>query len=89
MEENEERLKIYDKVNKAESLKELSDIILSLADEYGIIQGRTRPFRAETTSIACKNYNDLFNKGYANVLTREFGIRQQAMYIIYYINTEL
>jgi hypothetical protein len=75
-----DRLEVYDKVNQCETLEQLAEIIESLASEDGFIQGRTRGFNAEKMVWACLNY-DKMNK---NVLTREFGIRQQAMYILYY-----
>jgi hypothetical protein len=68
----------YDAVNKCESLEELSDVIKSFANEAGLIQGRTRTFNANNMANACI----VFSKNRPNVLTREFGIRQQAMYII-------
>lgn len=74
------RLEIYDKVNQCETLEDLSKIILELADKNGEIQGRTRRFDAAKMAERC-----LFFKNHIpNVLTREFGIRQQAMYILYY-----
>jgi transcription-repair coupling factor (superfamily II helicase) len=74
------RLEIYDKVNSCEDLDQLSQVILELADENGEIQGRTRKFSAAKMAEKC-----LFFKNHIpNVLTREFGIRQQAMYILYY-----
>jgi len=78
------RLEIYEKVNQTESLEELSKVILELADENGEIQGRTRKFNATKMAETCIGYKEWMNLGFPNVLTREFGIRQQAMYIIYY-----
>lgn len=80
---DDQRLEIYDKVNKCETIEELQDCIISLADETGLIRGRTRKFDADHMKdnaaffITGKTNN-------ANLLTREFGIRQQAMYIKYY-----
>lgn len=74
------REEIYDKVNQCETFEQLALIIESLADEEGYIQGRTRKFNAKKMAQYCRN----FNIGYPNILTREFGIRQQAMYIHYY-----
>lgn len=73
-------LEKYEAVNKCTSLEELSNVILSFADESGIIQGRTRGFNAGKMAEHCK----LFSTLPKNVLTREYGIRQQAMYIEYY-----
>jgi hypothetical protein len=71
-------LEKYELVNKAESIKELEDAILAFADDYGEIQGRTRSFNAAKMS----SYVESVVKGsWANVLTREFGIRQQALYL--------
>lgn len=75
-----EDLKKYEAVNRCETLDELAEVILSFADEDGNIQGRVRKFNAEMMANACRNYPE-FPK---NILTREFGIRQQAMYIEYY-----
>lgn len=73
-------LEKYEAVNKCESFEELAKVIESFADENGEIQGRTRKFNAEKMSWFCRN----FTMGQPELLTREFGIRQQAMYISYY-----
>jgi len=75
-----DRLEIYDKVNQCETLEELALIIESLADSDGMIQGRTRKFKAFKMAFACRNYGAMQK----NSLTREFGIRQQAMYLLHY-----
>jgi hypothetical protein len=74
------REETYDKVNKCETLLELANVIRSLTDEGGNIKGRTRLFDGERMAKACEN----FKYSSPNNLTREFGIRQQAMYINYY-----
>jgi hypothetical protein len=74
------RLEIYDKVNQCETLEQLAEIILQLADSNGQIQGRTKKFDAARMAERCL----FFNKSNPNNLSREFGIRQQAMYILYY-----
>ncbi|MFT6125806.1 MAG: hypothetical protein ACJAVA_000247 [Flavobacteriaceae bacterium] len=74
-----DRLKTYDLVNSCESLLGLSNIIKSLADEDGKIQGKTRKFDAEKMALSAENYSNVPK----NTLTREFGIRQQAIYLIY------
>ena len=76
-----DRLEIYDKVNQCETFEQLAEVIESLADENGMIQGRTRQFPANKMAQGCRNFK---LHGYPNVLTREFGIRQQAMYINHY-----
>lgn len=73
-------LEKYQAVNKCETLEELAQCILSFADENGVIEGRTRPFEAKLMANACRGYS----LHYPNVLTREWGIRQQAMYILFY-----
>jgi len=72
-------LEIYQKVNESESLKELAEIIFSLADEDGMIQGRSRKFDAKQMANYCLG----FVMYEPNVLTRMYGIRQQAMYLTY------
>lgn len=73
-------LEKYQAVNACETFEELASVIESFADEDGMIQGRTRKFSAERMAWNCRN----FTIAQPNVLTREFGIRQQAMYISYY-----
>jgi len=73
-------LEKYNIVNKCETFEELALVIESFADKSGHIQGRTKMFDAKDMANNCRN----FSMGYPNILTREFGIRQQAMYISYY-----
>jgi len=70
----------YEAVNLCENLDELAHIIESFADENGDIQGRVKKFNAKTMANACRNYNWYSH----NTLTREFGIRQQAMMLLFY-----
>ena len=72
-----EEIKEYE---EAKTEEELANIIIELADENGKIQGRTRKFNAIDMAEKCINFKDYI----PNVLTREYGIRQQAMHIIYY-----
>lgn len=73
-------LKKYEAVNKCETLDELADVILSFADKKGMIKGRIKSFNAKSMSEACRNYSFAIH----NSLTREFGIRQQALMILLY-----
>ena len=76
-------LEKYEMVNKCETQQELLDAIVALGDENGEIQGRSRKFSVEKMVKQTKQYfEDQHN--IPNVLTREFGLRQQAMYIKYY-----
>lgn len=70
----------YKKVNACESLEELANIIESFSDEHGFIQGKSMFFDAKKMAEKCRNYS-LQNP---NVLTRNYGIRQQAIYILFY-----
>jgi len=79
-----EELERYSLVNKCETIEELYKVILSFADEQGEICGRDRYFNAQKMADnALKYYNDnSSNEIYPpNLLTRNWGIRQQAMYI--------
>jgi hypothetical protein len=69
---------IYDKVNKAETFEELSIAILGCADDDGNIQGRERKFDAAEMAQRCVQFKEL---NQPNLLTREYGIRQQAIYL--------
>lgn len=77
-------LEKYEAVNACETLGSLAQVILSFADENGMIQGRTRQFNAKKMADYAKRY-DVLVTIQPNVLTREFGIRQQAMYITHYM----
>ncbi len=72
-------LDIWKLVNQAENQTELISVINKLADSDGMIQGRSRKFNAFKMIIGL----DLFMKDEtpAEVLTREFSIRQQAIYL--------
>jgi hypothetical protein len=73
-------LEKYQKVNECETFGELALAIESFADETGTIQGRSRKFDAKMMAHYCINFKEYP----PNALTREYGIRQQAMYIDYY-----
>lgn len=73
----------YDLVNQTETLKGLAWAIRSLANEDGLIWGRTRKFNAEKMAECAENFLSVS----PNTLTREFGIRQQALYIKHYLTT--
>jgi len=78
--ENEKNLNTYSKVNACETLSALAIEIERLADEDGMIQGRNKKFDAQQMAQYCRDFDPIF----PNILTREFGIRQQAMYIAHY-----
>lgn len=68
-------LEKYEAVNQAESLKALADTIRSFADDNGKVTGRERFFEAEKMAKNCES----FNTGWPTSLTRNYGIRQQAI----------
>jgi hypothetical protein len=75
-------LEKYQAVNACETAGELEKAILSIAED-GQVPGRSSPKNAETQA----SYVKLVLTGYpANILTRSYGIRQQALYIKYYEN---
>jgi hypothetical protein len=73
------QLQKWQAVNQCETPLELGALILQFADKNGKIQGRTRKFDAAEMSVGLSWFME--GKMYANVLTREFGIRQQAIYL--------
>jgi hypothetical protein len=73
------QLQKWQAVNQCETPLELRELILQFADKDGQIQGRTRKFNAAEMLIGLSWFME--GKMYANVLTREFGIRQQAIYL--------
>jgi hypothetical protein len=70
----------WELVNRSETFEELANVILKMANNNGMIQGRDRKFNAEHMANNCINFKELGNP---RLLTREFGIRQQALYINY------
>ena len=72
-------LQKWQEVNQCETESQLADLISKFADEEGMIQGRERKFKASKMIIGLNGFMlDIMS---ANVLTREFGIRQQAIYL--------
>lgn len=76
----------FQQVNRCEDVEELKLVLLSFADKEGKIQGRKRKFKAKSMVESL----ELYMKGTLppNFITREFGLRQQAMYIKYYAEHE-
>jgi len=72
----------YEAVNKCETYEELAEAIRKIG-VHGMIQGRIRTFESEKMAKACEIFDRYMKLGLPNVLTREFGIRQQALYIYY------
>ena len=73
-------LEKYEKVNQTENLTELANVIRSFTNVRGKVMGKTRSFDAERMATNCEYYNLLAH----NTITREFGIRQQAMMHLFY-----
>ena len=72
-------LETWQLVNQAETTQDLALIINKLADSEGMIQGRSEKFEAIKMTIGLNLFMN--DHTYANVLTREFGIRQQAIFL--------
>lgn len=74
-------LEKYELINGCETIKELEEAILKIAD-VGYIKGRTRNWDAEKQSKYV--YTVVQGIEPANRLTRSYGIRQQALYLQHY-----
>lgn len=72
-------LEKYQAVNRTNSLEELAQVIESFA-ENGRIEGREQDFDVANMANYCRNYSESIH----NFLTRKWGIRQQAMYLLFY-----
>ena len=72
-------LEKWQQVNQCESSLGLALIINLLADKEGMIQGRERKFDASRMATGLQFFME--DEVPANVLTREYGIRQQAIYL--------
>lgn len=85
METKEQQLEKFQRVNNCETIQSLMDCIRDFSSKNGLIQGRTKLFDAEQMAgFALKYFEDNSGLVPPNVLTREFGIRQQAMYLKFY-----
>lgn len=81
---SDEQLGIWQLVNQAETPQNLAFVINKLADSEGMIQGRTiqgrtRKFNAAKMIIGLNMF--MKDEMPATVLTREYGIRQQAIFL--------
>jgi len=76
------REEIYDLVNKCETVEELQDVIIKIGElNGGVIKGRMKEFDSKRMADNClKAYN--FERP-TNNLTREFGLRQQLLYLMF------
>jgi hypothetical protein len=72
-------LEKWQAVNQCETQAQLADLITKFTDSEGMIQGRERKFDASKMIIGLSYF--MTDEMPANVLTREYGIRQQAIYL--------
>lgn len=78
-------LRKFQRVNNCETIEELQQCILDFADIAGLIQGKTTTFDAKRMAIGALNYyQDPSGAVSPNIVTRMFGLRQQAMYLKHY-----
>ena len=75
-------LEKYELVNVCEYPKELAEAIIKIGSDTGEIQGRRRSFNHTQMSEFVEGV--ILGKIPPNVLTRSYGIRQQALYLKYY-----
>jgi hypothetical protein len=74
-------LEKYELVNSCETVEQLQTAILKCAEGSTIV-GRTDYFNA--SKMAAEIPGVVKDERFANVLTRKWGIRQQALYLAYY-----
>ena len=72
-------LEKFQAVNACETPEQLAKVVLSFATPEGLIKGRSRMFDAQR--MADNVHNVIMSIVPPNTLTREFGIRQQALYL--------
>ena len=75
-------LEKYEAVNSCETVEELKSLILKFADKNGMIKGIIEEVDAKKMVLGLNAF--INNEAPPKVLTRKYGIRQQAMYIKYY-----
>ena len=78
-------LEKYEAVNSSNSIEELQEAIKLIGEnslEKGSIIGRKRSFKVEQQ---CRGVELIVKEGArANICTRNYGIRQQTLYLKYY-----
>ncbi len=74
-------LEKYELVNKCETAEELSEVILKISDN-AVIKGRRKSFDAD--KMARRVFQVVNENLIPHCLTRQYGIRQQALYIKFY-----
>lgn len=79
-------LEKYELVNNCEYPKELEEAIITIGSDINIIHGKTRAF--DSVKMASYVEGVIFNQFNPALLTRSYGIRQQALYLKYYIDQE-
>lgn len=79
-------LEKYQAVNACKKIEELTAVIRSFADDKGIIQGRSRIFDADKMARLSEAWYNGCSILTPNVATRQYGIRQQLLYLKYYKN---
>ena len=71
----------YQLINQCETHSELREAILNIAEE-GMIKGKKRDFDAQ--KMADRLLQIMAKERPLNNLTRSYGIRQQAVYLMFY-----
>ena len=75
----------YQLVNRCQTIEALENAIMAIGSENsGMIRGRTRIFSAKIMSSYVRGV--VFLALPANLLTRNYGIRQQALYLSFFYN---
>ena len=78
-------LEKYQLVNRCQTIESLENAIMAIGSENnGMIRGRTRIFSAKIMSSYVRGVVSLVLP--ANLLTRNYGIRQQALYLSFFCN---
>jgi hypothetical protein len=81
-------LEKFQLVNACETCEALEQAIILIGeDNNGQVMGRTRPFDAARSAQMVKPI--VHENLLPNYLTRSFGIRQQALYLRFYLNPQL
>lgn len=76
-----DELEKYKLINKAETIEELKEAMEAIS-EKGMIKGRRKSYMAnEMIAMVDFIYNDNYP---LNFLTRNYGIRQQMLYLLHY-----
>lgn len=82
---NYDQLQVWEKINATKTVKQLKDVIEEVFGADGIIPGRTEPFSVYQMLFMIDQFEEDWKadrETFRSLPTRNYGIRQQLIYIL-------